>query len=193
MRLPRIRFFHVDFLRESWYFRGFPNFIISERNRFFPTLGSVLWEFRIKYIIKIKKILFPTVATAHFSICSQRITPFLINIENSVIQITNFTGPPICTLNDMEQGDGLGQNILVILPKQTKTLLLYRSNARYYTPSYKSSSTGYFLSAASVDFYKLHAEVALNVDGKYVSITADGAIPEKSKRNLTRLPRWQQN
>ena len=108
--------------------------------------------------------------------------PVLIDIESSVIQIPDFSGPPVRTLNDMEQGGGLGRDMLMIPPKQTKTVLLYRSDVRYHTPSYKSSSTGLFLPATSVDFNKLHAEVALNVDGKYVSITADGAIPEEIQK-----------
>jgi len=108
--------------------------------------------------------------------------PLLIDIENSVIQIADFSGPPVRTLNDMEQGGGLGRNKLMIPPKQSKTVLLFRSDAEYHTPSYKSSSIGVFLPATSVDFNKLHAEVALNVDGKYISITADGAIPENIQK-----------
>ena len=108
--------------------------------------------------------------------------PLLIDIESSVLQIADFSGPPVRTLNDMEQGGGLGRNKLMIPPKQSKTVLLFRSDAEYHTPSYKSSSVGLFLPATSVDFNKLHAEVALNVDGKFVSITADGAIPEEIQK-----------
>ena len=108
--------------------------------------------------------------------------PLVIDIESSAMQIGNFSGPPVRTLNDMEQGGGLGRNKLMIPPKQSKTVLLFRSDAEYHTPSYQSSSIGFFLPATSVDFNNLHAEVALNVDGKYVTVTADGAIPAEIQK-----------
>ena len=102
--------------------------------------------------------------------------PLIIDLDKSVMQLGNFTGP-VLTVNGMNQG-ALNPSKLVIEPKQSKTVLLFRSDGSFHTPTYKSSSTGYFLPATSVDFNKIHAEVALSVGGTYVSVTADGAIPD---------------
>ena len=102
--------------------------------------------------------------------------PLIIDLDKSVMQLGDYSGRML-TVNGMDQG-ALNPSKLVLEPKQSRTVLLFRTDGVYHTPSYKSSATGYFLPATSVDFDKLHAEVALHVGGTYVSVTANGAIPE---------------
>ena len=102
--------------------------------------------------------------------------PLVIDLDQSVMQLGDYSGRML-TVDGMDQG-ALNPSKLVLEPKQSKTVLLFRTDGVYHTPSYKSSATGYFLPATSVDFDKLHAEVALHVGGTYVSVTANGAIPE---------------
>ncbi|MBR4908497.1 MAG: hypothetical protein IKZ43_05760 [Acidaminococcaceae bacterium] len=103
-------------------------------------------------------------------------SPLVIDLEQSVMQLGNYSGRML-TVDGMDQG-ALNPSKLVLEPKQSKTVLLFRTDGVYHTPSYKSSARGYFLPATPVDFNKLHAEVALHVGGMYVTVTADGAIPE---------------
>ena len=102
----------------------------------------------------------------------------IIDIDKSVMQLDAYQGP-VHFLQGMKEQGSVAPSKLVVPPKETKTFLLFRSDAKYRsTSTAATSSTGYFLPATSVDFNNLHTELALKVDGKYISLIADGAIPE---------------
>ena len=102
--------------------------------------------------------------------------PIIIDLDKSVMLVGDYEGP-VLAINSTDQGS-LKPSKLVLEPKQSKTVPLFRSDGAFHTSTFKSSSQGYFLPATSVDFNKLHAEVALSIGDTYVSLTADGAIPE---------------
>ena len=55
----------------------------------------------------------------------------------------------------------------------------YRSDAKFEQHSF---ATGWYLPPTPVDFNKIHAEITLKVDDKYVFVAADGAIPEEIQK-----------
>ena len=108
--------------------------------------------------------------------------PLIIDMDKSVMQLDAYQGP-VHFLQDMKEAGSVVPSKLMVPPKETKTFLLFRSDATYRsTSTAATSSTGYFLPATSVDFNNLHAELALKVNGKYVSLIADGAIPENIQK-----------
>ena len=104
--------------------------------------------------------------------------PLVIDINNSVMQFANFYGQPFYTGKFVNQGNSNQPN-LFIPPKQAKTVLLYRSDAKFEQHSF---ATGWYLPPTPVDFNKIHAEITLKVDDKYVFVAADGAIPEEIQK-----------
>lgn len=104
--------------------------------------------------------------------------PLVIDINNSVLHFANFYGQPFYAGKYADQGNYSQPNLLVP-PKQSKTVVLYRSDAKFESHPF---STGWYLPPTPVDFNKIHAEATLKVDDKYVYIVADGAIPEEIQK-----------
>ncbi len=104
--------------------------------------------------------------------------PLVIDINKSALQVGNFYGQPFYSGKFMDQGR-FSQPNLIIPPKQSKSVLLYRSDAEFESGTFYR---GWFLKAESVDFDHLHAEVSLKIDDKYVTVLADGAIPEEIQK-----------
>jgi hypothetical protein len=104
--------------------------------------------------------------------------PLVIDMNNSALQVGNFYGQPFYSGKFMDQGRFTQPN-LIIPPKQSKSVLLYRSDAEYIAVTL---CHGWFLKAEPVDFNKIHAEVALKIGDKYVTVSADGAIPENIQK-----------
>ena len=104
--------------------------------------------------------------------------PLVIDMNNSALQVGSFYGQPFYSGKFMDQGRFTQPN-LIIPPKQSKSVLLYRSDAEYIAVTL---CHGWFLKAEPVDFNKIHAEVALKIGDKYVTVSADGAIPEEIQK-----------
>lgn len=108
--------------------------------------------------------------------------PLVIDVNNSALQIGDFYGQPFYAGQFMQQGNFTQPNLL-IPPKQSKTVRFFRSDAKFSsTTIMRGVWAGWLLPVTSVDFNKIHAEVTLKVDDKYVSVTADGAIPEEIQK-----------
>lgn len=104
--------------------------------------------------------------------------PLVIDMNNSALQVGSFYGQPFYSGKFMDQGRFTQPN-LIIPPKQSKSVLLYRSDAEFISVTL---CQGWFLKAEPVDFNKIHAEVSLKIGDKYVSVAADGAIPEEIQK-----------
>ena len=104
--------------------------------------------------------------------------PLVIDMNNSALQVGSFYGQPFYSGKFMDQGRFTQPN-LIIPPKQSKSVLLYRSDAEFKSATLYS---GWFLRPEPVDFNKIHAEVSLKIGDKYVSVAADGAIPEEIQK-----------
>ena len=104
--------------------------------------------------------------------------PLVIDMNNSALQIGNFYGQPFYSGKFMDQGRFTQPN-LIIPPKQSKSVLLFRSDAEFKSATLYQ---GWFLKPEPVDFNMIHAEVALKIGDKYVMVTADGAIPEEIQK-----------
>ena len=104
--------------------------------------------------------------------------PLVIDMNNSVLQVGTFYGRPFYAGKFMDQGRFTQPN-LIIPPKQRRSVLLYRSDAEFKSATHYS---GWFLKPEPVDFNRIHAEVSLKIDGKYVTVSADGAIPDSIQK-----------
>ena len=108
--------------------------------------------------------------------------PLVIDINNSALQIGDFYGQPFYTGKFMEQGN-FNQPNLLIPPKQSKAVRLFRSDATFSSRTImRGVWASWQIPVVPVDFNKIHAEVTLKVDDKYVSVAADGAIPEEIQK-----------
>ncbi len=108
--------------------------------------------------------------------------PLVIDVNNSALQICDFYGQPFYAGQFSQQGKFAQPNLL-IPPKQSKTVQLFRSDAKFKsTTIMRGVWAGWFLPVVSVDFNKIHAEATLKVDDKYISVIADGAIPEEVQK-----------
>ena len=113
--------------------------------------------------------------------------PLVIDMNNSALQVGNFYGQPFYAGKFMNQGRFTQPN-LIIPPKQRKSVLLYRSDAEFKSGPFYS---GWFLTPEPVNFNQIHAEVALKIDGKYVTVSADGAIPEEIQKKYDQAAQMQ--
>ena len=113
--------------------------------------------------------------------------PLVIDMNNSVLQVGNFYGQPFYAGKFMDQGRFTQPN-LIIPPKQRKSVLLYRSDAEFKSGPFYS---GWFLTPEPVNFNQIHAEVALKIDDKYVTVSADGAIPEEIQKKYDQAAQMQ--
>ena len=104
--------------------------------------------------------------------------PLVIDMNNSALQVGSFYGQPFYSGKFMDQGRFTQPN-LIIPPKQSKSVLLYRSDAEFKSATLYQ---GWFIKPEPVDFNKIHAEVALKIGDKYVTVSADGAIPENIQK-----------
>lgn len=104
--------------------------------------------------------------------------PLVIDMNNSVLQVGKFYGQPFYAGKFMDQGRFTQPN-LIIPPKQSKSVLLYRSDAEFKSASLYS---GWFLQPEPVDFDHIYAEVSLKIDGKYVTVTAGSSIPDSIQK-----------
>ena len=104
--------------------------------------------------------------------------PLVIDINNSAMQIADFYGQPFYSGKFMGQGD-FNQPNLFVPPKQIKTVKLFRSDAKFSSAMIgRGVWAGWLLPVAPVNFDKIHAELTLKIDDKYVSVSTDSAIPE---------------
>ena len=108
--------------------------------------------------------------------------PLVIDINNSAMQIGDFYGQPFYTGKFMGQGDFKQPNLLVP-PQQTKTVKLFRSDATFDSSIIgRGVWAGWRLPVRPVDFNKIHAELTLKIDDKYVSVITDGKISEAMQK-----------
>lgn len=108
--------------------------------------------------------------------------PLVIDVNSSALQIADFYGQPFYTGQFAQQGNFTQPNLL-IPPKQSKTVNFFRSDATFSsTRVMRGVWASWQLPVKPVDFNNIHAELTLKVDDKYVSVAADGAIPEEIQK-----------
>lgn len=119
-----------------------------------------------------------TLAGVELTAENKKDEPLVIDINSSALQIGSFYGQPFYTGQFAEQGK-FNQPNLLIPPKQSKIVKLYRSDAKFSsTTVMRGVWAGWTLPVFSVDFNNIHVEATLKVDDKYLSVIAEGAIPE---------------
>lgn len=117
--------------------------------------------------------------------------PLVIDINNSAMQVCDFYGQPFYAGKFMGQGD-FNQPNLLIPPKQTKTVKLFRSDAKFSsTTIMRGVWAGWMLPVTPVDFNKIHAELTLKIDDKYVSIVSDTKIPDAVQKKYDQAPQME--
>ena len=123
-----------------------------------------------------------TLAGVTLSVENKKDEPLVIDVNSSALQIADFYGQPFYTGQFVQQGNFTQPNLL-IPPKQSKTVNFFRSDASFSsTRVMRGVWAGWLLPVRPVDFNKIHAELTLKVDDKYVSVSADGAIPEEIQK-----------
>lgn len=123
-----------------------------------------------------------TLAGVILSVENKKDDPLVIDVNSSALQIGEFYGQPFYTGQFVQQGNFTQPNLL-IPPKQSKTVNFFRSDASFSsTTVMRGVWAGWTLPVKPVDFNKIHAELTLKVDDKYVSVIADGIIPEEVQK-----------
>ena len=123
-----------------------------------------------------------TLAGVTLSVENKKDEPLVIDVNSSALQIADFYGQPFYTGQFAQQGNFTQPNLL-IPPKQSKTVNFFRSDASFSsTRIMRGVWAAWQLPVRPVDFNKIHAELTLKVDDKYVSVAADGAIPEEIQK-----------
>ncbi len=121
-------------------------------------------------------------AGVDLTIVNKKDAPLVIDVNNSALQICEFYGQPFYTGKFIQQGNFTQPNLFVP-PKQSRTVKFFRSDAQYTSfRIMRGVCDGWYLTATPVDFNKIHAELNLKIDDKYVTVTADGAIPEEVQK-----------
>ncbi len=123
-----------------------------------------------------------TLAGVTLTVDNKKDEPLVIDVNNSALQIADFYGQPFYTGQFVQQGNFTQPNLL-IPPKQTKAVNFFRSDATFSSTHFmRGTWASWQLPVKPVDFNNIHAELTLKVDDKYVSVAADGAIPEEIQK-----------
>ena len=105
--------------------------------------------------------------------------PLVIDINNSAIQVLDFYGQPFYTGQFKEQGNFVQPN-LIIPPKHTRTVKLFRSDAEFHSTRIMNGVwAGWFLPVRPVNFDNIQAEASFKIDNEYITLSANGSLPKE--------------
>ncbi|WP_296401071.1 hypothetical protein [Acidaminococcus timonensis] len=108
--------------------------------------------------------------------------PLVIDVNNSTISIGQYNGQPFYTGRFINQGENQQPNIIVP-PGTMKAVVLNRADA-------KAINGCWIYPSGPMDFNHLKVNLYLKVNDTYVSLTADGEIPEIVQEKYDLQSQW---
>lgn len=108
--------------------------------------------------------------------------PLVIDVNNSTIQIGKYNGQPFYTGRFINQGANQQPNIIVP-PGTMKAVVLHRADAN-------PVSGEWVYPPGPLDFDHLKVNLYLKVNDTYVSLVADGGIPENVQEKYDMAMQW---
>lgn len=113
--------------------------------------------------------------------------PLVIDVNQSALRIGAFYGQPFYQGRFRDQGNNAQPNFIVP-PKQSKSVLLYRSDAQF--ESSRLGGTGWIYPVTPLNFNNIEVEASLKVGDKYITLTGNGKIPQEIQDKFDMGTQW---